>query len=90
MCSVFGGFFGQTTLAHFSHKTNTDFLPVNPIGVNTRHTRSLNKIKLNKKKGCATIFLGLNYCFMGFSQPPSCDTVPLAESCKSEKLVLSK
>jgi hypothetical protein len=27
-------------------------------------------------KGCATISLGLNYCSMGSSQPPSRDTVP--------------
>jgi hypothetical protein len=30
-----------------------------------------------QKKGSATICLGLIYCFMGSSQPPTRDTVPL-------------
>jgi hypothetical protein len=29
-----------------------------------------------QKKGCTTISIGLNYCSIGSSQPPSRDTVP--------------
>jgi hypothetical protein len=49
--------FGRTTLAHFHTKPIRIFLPVNPIGVNTSHTRSLNRIKLNKKISLTVLWL---------------------------------
>jgi hypothetical protein len=40
--------------------------------------RGFEMADLKTEKGCATISLGLNYCSMGPSQPPSRDTVPLS------------
>jgi hypothetical protein len=37
---------------------------------------SFEMAEFKQKKGCATISLGLIYCSMGSSQPPSRDTCP--------------
>jgi hypothetical protein len=55
-------------------------------------TVALKWLIFKQKKGCTTISLGLNYCSMGSSQPPSRETVPLrkvgkgtlAASCKDK------
>jgi hypothetical protein len=46
-------------------------------GCATVRTIALKWPIFEQKKGPATICLGLNYCSMGSSQPPSCETVPL-------------
>jgi hypothetical protein len=46
-------------------------------GCATVRTVALKWPILKQRKGCATVRLGLNYCYMGSSQPPSRDTVPL-------------
>jgi hypothetical protein len=49
-------------------------------------TVALRWVIFKQKKGSATICLGLIYCFMGLSQPPTRDTVPL----KANSVLITK
>jgi hypothetical protein len=50
-------------------------------GCGTQWTVALRRLIFKQKKGYVTIGLGLNYCSMGSSHSPSCDTVPLTDYC---------
>jgi hypothetical protein len=49
---------------------------------------ALRWVIFKRKKGFATISLGIIYQSIALSEPPSCDTVPLSCGLRSEYLAL--